>query len=102
MKEQFVESVAAWFLLGSALGICIAFFFYIILILKNREINDLKKQIQSKDLEMINFENEIKMFRENLNEAMLQKKAFEERVNSLQEKMIELDVEINALDEKNI
>ena len=85
MKEQFVESEAAWFLLGLALGICIAFFFNIILSLKNREINDLKKQIRG--FEMINFENEIKMFRENLNEAMLQKKAFEERVNSLQEKV---------------
>ena len=102
MKEQFVENMIAYFLLGMILGIYIALSFNIVLSFKNIEINDLKKQIQSKDLEMINFENEIKMFRENLNEAMLQKKAFEERVNSLQEKMIELDVEINALDEKNI
>ena len=107
MKEQFVESVAAWFLLGSALGICIAFFFYIILILKNREINDLKKQIQSKDLEMISLENEIERFNKNLNEAMLQKKALETRANSLeiranslQEKLKEIDVKINALNEK--
>lgn len=107
MKEQFVESAAAWFLLSLALGICIAFFFNIILSLKNNEINDLKKQIQSKDLEMISLENEIERFNKNLNEAMLQKKALETRANSLeiranslQEKMKEIDVKIDALDEK--
>ena len=77
MKEQFVESAAAWFLLGLTLGICIAVFVNMVFSFKNIEINDLKKQIQSKDLEMISLENDNKMLKENLNELLLKYKDFE-------------------------
>ena len=79
MKEQFIESATAWFLLGLALGICIAFFFNIILSLKNSEINDLKKQIsietakaeahKFKNFEMRELENE----NESLKKELVQK-----------------------------
>lgn len=68
MEEQFIESSTAWFMLCIASGVCICFFFNIILNLKNREINDLKKQIsievakkeayKLKDFEMIELQNE--------------------------------------------
>ena len=77
MKEQFVESAAAWFLLGLTLGICIAVFVNMVFSFKNIEINDLKKQIQSKDLEMISLENDNKMLKENLNELLFKYKDFE-------------------------
>ena len=79
MKEQFVESAAAWFLLGLALGICIAVFVNMVFSFKNIEINDLKKQIsietakaeayKFKDFEMRNLEGE----NENLKKELVQK-----------------------------
>jgi len=79
MKEQFVENMIAYFLLGMILGMYIALSFNIVLSFKNGEINDLKKQIsietakaeayKFKDFEMRNLESE----NENLKKELIQK-----------------------------